>query len=257
MKNPDEFRLDDKVALITGGARGIGYAVAELFGAVGAKLAIADINPAEGEQAVARLRETGHQAIYLPGDLTDAEVAAETVAATVGEYGSLDVVVNSVGICENTDAVDIPAAEWRRVMDTNVDSLFWVCQAASRQMIGQGGGSIVNIGSGSGLVADKPQPQAHYNASKAAVHMMTKSLAVELAPRNIRVNAVAPGFVLTEMTKLGLSKTEWSSVWKENTPMKRFAEPEEIASAVLFLASSAASFITGSILVVDGGYTCW
>ena len=124
-------------------------------------------------------------------------------------------------------------------------------------MARHGGGSIVAIGSNSGVIVDKPQPQAHYNTSKAAVHQMVKSLAVEVAPHNIRVNAVAPGYVLTEMTKRGLSTSEWVKLWEEMTPMRRFAEPSEVAYTMLILAIDAASYVTGSILLVDGGYTCW
>jgi NAD(P)-dependent dehydrogenase (short-subunit alcohol dehydrogenase family) len=157
----------------------------------------------------------------------------------------------------NTDALEIPPEEWRSVMDVNVNAQFFAAQAFARKMVNAGGGSIVAIGSNSGFIVDKPQPRAHYNTSKAALHQMVKSLAVELAPHGIRVNAVAPGYVLTEMTKRGLGNAEWVKLWREMTPMGRFAEPAEIANVMLFLASDAASYVTGSVVLADGGYTCW
>ncbi len=173
------------------------------------------------------------------------------------DFGRVGVLFNCIGINPNTDFLEIPPEEWQDVMAVNVNAQFFVAQAFARQMARAGGGSIVAIGSNSGFTVDKPQPQAHYNTSKAAVHQMVKSMAIELAPHKIRVNAVAPGYVLTEMTKLGLSNAEWVKVWEEMTPMKRFAEPSEIANVMLFLASDAASYMTGSIVLVDGGYTCW
>lgn len=253
----DQFRLDGKVAAVTGGARGIGFAIAELAATAGADIAIIDILE-EGSDSAARLEAaSGRTVRAYRADLRD-PVAARAVAEDVErDFGRVGVLFNCIGINPNTDVLEIPAEEWRDVINVNVNAQFFIAQAFARQMARNGGGSIVSIGSDSGFIVDKPQPQAHYNTSKAAVHQMVKSMAVELAPHKIRVNAVAPGYVLTEMTRRGLSNTEWVKLWEEMTPMKRFAEPSEIANVMLFLASDAASYMTGSIVLVDGGYTCW
>ena len=196
-----------------------------------------------------------------PASLSDSITSSTRIGFSVhtveAEFGRVEVLFNCIGVNPNTPALEIPAEEWQTVMNVNVNGQFYAAQAFARQVARHGGGSIVAIGSNSGVIVDKPQPQAHYNTSKAAVHQMVKSLAVELAPHNIRVNAVAPGYVLTEMTKRGLSTSEWVKLWEEMTPMRRFAEPSEVAYTMLFLASDAASYVTGSILLVDGGYTCW
>lgn len=251
------FRLDGKVAVVTGAARGIGFAVAELLAKAGADVALIDLNAELGPAAAEKVGGAGRRTVFYPADLRESATSAGLVDKVAGDFGRIDILVNCVGINPNTDVLEISPEEWRQVQDVNVNAMFFTNQAFARHMAKHGGGSIVAIGSNSGFTVDKPQPQAHYNTSKAAVHQMVKSLAVELAPFKIRVNAVAPGYTLTEMTKLGLSKREWVEVWEEMTPMKRFAEPDEIAHAVLFLASDAASYCTGTILLVDGGYTCW
>lgn len=251
------FRLDGKVAVVTGAARGIGLAVAELLAGAGADMALVDLNAELGPAAAEKVGGGGRRAAFYPADLREPASSAGLVEKIAKDFGRIDILVNCVGINPNTDVLEISPEEWRDVQDVNVNAMFFTNQAFARHMAKHGGGSIVAIGSNSGFTVDKPQPQAHYNASKAAVHQMVKSMAVELAPVRIRVNAVAPGYTLTEMTKLGLSKREWVEVWEEMTPMKRFAEPDEIAHAVLFLASDAASYCTGTVLLVDGGYTCW
>jgi NAD(P)-dependent dehydrogenase (short-subunit alcohol dehydrogenase family) len=258
MTTIDKFKLTDNTAVVTGGARGIGYAVAELSASVGADIAIIDILEDVGEESARRLAESsGRKVKFYKADLRDPTDAQEVAAKIEDEFGRVHVLFNCVGVNPNTQVLEISAEEWRNVMNVNVNGQFFVAQAFARQMARHGGGSIVAIGSNSGFIVDKPQPQAHYNTSKAAVHQMVKSLAVELAPHKIRVNAVAPGYVLTEMTKLGMSTSEWVKQWEEMTPMRRFAEPSEIAYTMLFLASDAASYVTGTILLVDGGYTCW
>ena len=161
------------------------------------------------------------------------------------------------GICFNKEAEKVKKKEWDKVINININSMFYVCKEFGKIFIKQKKGTIVNIGSNSGLIVDKPQPQASYNASKAAVHQLTKSLACEWSKYNIRVNAIAPGYVATEMTLLGRKKPHWFKYWIEMTPMKRLAEPSEIASVALFLASESSSYCTGSIISVDGGYTSW
>jgi NAD(P)-dependent dehydrogenase (short-subunit alcohol dehydrogenase family) len=254
----NKFKLDGKTAVVTGGARGIGYAVAELSASVGADIAIIDILEELGVDAARRLAaSTGRKVHFYKADLRDPASAQEAAAKVEAEFGRVHVLFNCIGVNPNTHVLEIPAEEWQNVMNVNVNGQFFIAQAFAKQMVRHGGGSIVAIGSNSGFIVDKPQPQAHYNTSKAAVHQMVKSLAVELAPHKIRVNAVAPGYVLTEMTKLGVSTSEWVKQWEEMTPMHRFAEPSEVAYTMLFLASDAASYVTGAILLVDGGYTCW
>jgi len=254
----DRFLLTGKVAVVTGGARGIGRAIADLASTAGADIAIIDVLDVEGRaSAEAIATATGRRAGFYKADLRDPTQVATVAASVEREFGKVSVLFNCIGICSNTCALEISPQEWREVIDVNVNAQFFVAQAFARQMATNGGGSIVAIGSNSGFTVDKPQPQSHYNTSKAAVHQMVKSLAVELAPHNIRVNAVAPGYVLTEMTKRGLNNPEWARQWEEMTPMHRFAEPSEIANVMLFLASDAASYMTGSIVLVDGGYTCW
>jgi NAD(P)-dependent dehydrogenase (short-subunit alcohol dehydrogenase family) len=254
----DKFGLDGKAAVVTGGARGIGYAVAELSASVGADIAIIDILGDVGVEAARKLStSSGKKVQFYKADLRDPGQAKEVAAKVEADFGKVDVLFNCIGINPNTDVLEISPEEWTNVMNVNVNGQFFIAQAFGKQMARHGGGSIVAIGSNSGFIIDKPQPQAHYNTSKAAVHQMVKALAVELAPHKIRVNAVAPGYVMTEMTKRGLSTQEWVKMWEEMTPMHRFADPSEIAYTMLFLASDAASYVTGAILLVDGGYTCW
>jgi NAD(P)-dependent dehydrogenase (short-subunit alcohol dehydrogenase family) len=171
------------------------------------------------------------------------------------EFGRIDILVNNAGDCVHRPALDVPDEEWHHVIDVNLNGL-WLCSTAvAPYQIDQGGGVIVNIGSISAQIVNRPQWQPAYNASKAAVHQLTKSLAAEWAPHNIRVNALAPGYVKTEMAPV--DRPEFRQHWIEDAPMRRYATPEEIAPSVVYLASDASSFMTGSVLVVDGGYTIW
>ena len=254
----DKFRLDGKTAVVTGGARGIGYAVAELSAAAGADIAIIDVLGDLAQESAAKLEaESGRKVRAYTADLVDPDQVANVVKQIEADFGRVQVLHNCIGINPNTPALEITPQEWTRVLQVNVNGQFFVAQAFAKHMAAHGGGSIVAIGSNSGFIVDKPQPQAHYNTSKAAVHHMVKTLAIELAPNKIRVNAVAPGYVMTELTKRGLSNQEWVAMWEEMTPMRRFADPKEIAYTMVFLASDAASYVTGAILLVDGGYTCW
>lgn len=254
----DRYGLAGRTAIVAGGARGMGRAVAELAASTGADIAIVDILAAETQETAAHIEATyGRKAKGYVADLSDPAEAKKAVDAAIAEFGRLGVLFNCTGIAHNTDVLDIPPDEWARVMNVNINAQFYVAQPVARHMAENGGGSIVCIGSNSGFIVDRPQPQAHYNASKAAVHQMVKSLACELGPKNVRVNAVAPGFIVTEMTKLGMSSPEWLSTWTENTPIGRLGKPDEIANVMLFLASDASSFMTGSIVIADGGYTAW
>ena len=174
---------------------------------------------------------------------------------TLEEHGRLDILVNNAGVAQHGETHEFDDGLLDKIMDINVDVVFQMCRSALPTMIKQKEGAILNIGSMSGIVSNIPQPQVAYNASKAAVHMMTKSLASDYAEHNIRVNAIAPGYIRTEMTNLPKENEHWYQTWNELTPMNRMAEPHEIASAALFLCSPASSYVTGEVLVVDGGYT--
>ncbi len=244
----DLFRLDGKTALVTGAAQGIGFEIARGLAEAGAKVIIADVNPETGEAAASSIGATFERL-----NVTDSGAVRDLAA----KLGALDVLVNNAGIVRNVPSEDISDADWEVVMSVNVNGLFWCCREFGRRMLDAGSGSIVSTASMSGLISNHPQPQAGYNASKAAVIHLTRSLAGEWADRGVRVNAVAPGYTATPMTLLGLETPEWRETWLRETPMGRLAEPREIAPAVLYLASDASSFVTGHTLVVDGGYTAW
>lgn len=249
----DKFRLDGQVALITGGTRGIGLAIAQAFGEAGARLVISARTPVP--EAEASLREAGYQVDFVAADMADPEAADRLVGETVERAGGIDVLVNNAGIAVHGDSEQFDDSRWRTVMSLNVDSVFRACRAALPHMRRKGSGAILNVGSISGLVSNIPQNQVAYNASKAAVHMMTKSLASEFAAQGIRINAIAPGYIETDMSRGGIADTEMFAVWRRMTPMDRVGQPEEVATAALFLCSPAGSYVTGEVLVVDGGYT--
>lgn len=253
----EKYNLDGRIAVVTGGGRGIGLEICRALGEAGATMVIADVNEESAVAAAQALANEGIEAEARALDVTDAAAVTELAADIHGRHGRVDILVNNAGIGRNTDAIDTTDEEWRAIIDVDLNGVFYCARAFGKYMVEHGSGSVVNLGSMSGIIANKPQPQAAYNASKAAVHLLTKSLACEWASHNVRVNALAPGYVATEMTRPGREKKEWYSMWLEMTPMKRCAEPDEIASAALFLASDASSFITGSVLVVDGGYTAW
>jgi NAD(P)-dependent dehydrogenase (short-subunit alcohol dehydrogenase family) len=211
------FRLDSKVALITGGSRGIGLAIAHAFGEAGARLYLSARSG--GAEAEAELRAAGYDATFIAADLADPAAPGKLVAAVLERAGQLDVLVNNAGVAIHGDTVDFSDADLQRLMALNVDAVFRCCRAAIPAMRVQGGGTIVNLGSMSGIASNIPQNQVAYNTSKAAVHMMTKSLASELALDNIRVNALAPGYIQTEMSQGGIDSPEWWPTWREMTPM--------------------------------------
>ena len=253
-----KYDLAGQTAVVTGGGQGIGFACAQALGEAGARVVVAELLPERVEQAVAQLRGLGVDASGVMLNVTDS-AAVEALAAKVeAEHGGATILVNNAGVAfSDVRAEDTTDEHWRRHMDVNLDGLFWCCRSFGKRMLGRGKGAIVNIGSMSGLVVNKPQPQSFYNASKAAVHHLTKSLAAEWGARGVRVNAVAPTYIATPLTLFGTQRKEMSDVWLEMTPMGRIGQPEEIASVVLFLASDASSLLTGSIVVADGGYTCW
>jgi NAD(P)-dependent dehydrogenase (short-subunit alcohol dehydrogenase family) len=248
------FDLTGKTALVTGGNQGLGQAFALGLAAAGARVAIAGRRQQANEEAVASAAEAGHTLVAVTADITDNGQVDTMVAETLSAFdGRIDILVNNAGTCYHAPSFEVTDSEWSDVFDLNVRALWKTSLAVGRTMREQGSGSIVNIGSMSGLIVNRPQWQPAYNASKAAVHHLTKSLAVEWAPYGIRVNALAPGYVKTAMAPV--DDPQFRRMWIEDAPQQRAALPEEIAPSVVFLASDAASFITGSVLVADGGYT--
>jgi len=244
------FGLDGRLALVTGGAGGIGRAVCERFAASGARVIVADLDEAAGSGLADRI---GGRFERL--DVTDADAVAACAERLADELGALDVLVANAGIVLNAPALETDMADWHRVIDVNLHGVFNTARAFGRHMVAAGRGSIVCTSSMCGGIVVRPQGQIAYNASKAAVDMLSRSLAVEWARSGVRVNAVAPGYTATELTLAGRSRPEWFDAWLAGTPMGRLGTPEEIADSVQFLASDAAGFITGSVLAVDGGYT--
>jgi NAD(P)-dependent dehydrogenase (short-subunit alcohol dehydrogenase family) len=254
----EKYDLTGRLAVITGGGRGIGLACAEALAQMGARIIILERDEAAGTEGVASLTAQGADAAWRLVDVTDEAAVAAVAEAIEQEVGPVDTLICCAGIAiSGVPAEAVTPAQWRQVLDVNLNGVFWACQAFGRFMLTRQRGTIVNIGSMSGLVVNKPQEQASYNASKAAVHHLTKSLAAEWATRGVRVNAVAPTYIDTPMTRYGMQDEAMKHAWLESTPMGRVGRTDEIASVVLFLASEASSLLTGSIVVADAGYTCW
>ena len=254
----ERFNLKGRVAVVTGGAQGIGLACVEALSEAGGYVYIADRNLKIAQEAQTAIKAKGYEGDVIEMEVTDSRQVDAAAARVMAEKGRVDILVCNAGIARSeTPAEDVTDEHWLNVIDINLNGLFWCCRAFGRPMLAAGRGSIVNLGSMSGYIVNKPQPQAYYNASKAAVHHLTKSLAAEWAARGVRVNAVAPTYINTPMTALGKTNQPMFDAWIDGTPMARMGEPDEIAAVVLFLASDASSLLTGSIVLADGGYTCW
>ena len=249
------MRLEGKVALISGGARGMGAAEAKLFTREGAKVVIGDLLEEEGRQVEAEIGEAGGQAIFLRLDVTSESDWNNAVAAAVSRFGKLDILVNNAGINGGAGRVVETTVEvWDRVMGVNAKGVFLGTKAAIPEMRRAGGGSIINISSMWGLVGSAFGPTA-YHASKGAVRLFTKSTAIQYAREGIRANSVHPGIIETPMTEANLADPERNKKWISGTPLGRLGEPDDVAYGVLFLATDESSFMTGSELVIDGGWT--
>jgi NAD(P)-dependent dehydrogenase (short-subunit alcohol dehydrogenase family) len=247
--------LKDKVALITGGASGIGRSTAILFAQEGAAVVIVDIDSESGQSAAQEVQAAGGQAIFIPGDVTQAVDCQRAVEASVAAFGGLDILFNNAGIIRRADVLSTTEAEWDRVMDVNVKSIFLMSKYAIPYMIKRGAGSIINTSSGWGLKGGGNA--VSYCASKGAVTNMTRAMAIDHGKDNIRVNAICPGDTDTPMLHNEASQLgqDYGKFLTESAdrPLRRYAQPIEIARSVLFLASQAASFVTGAALAVDGG----
>lgn len=250
--NAVNFALADKVTVITGASQGIGAACAERFAREDAPLALWDVDDARGKALAERLTADGRRAIYLHCDVSRAEEVRAAVDATVAEFNRIDVLVNNAGIFRAAEFLDVTEADWDTVLDVNLKGGFLVGQACARVMAVQGSGAIVNMSSVNGIMAIPAI--ASYNASKGGINQLTRAMALALADKGIRVNAVAPGTIATELAAQAVLTSEQAKQRiLSRTPMKRLGEPGEVADVVAFLASEAASYLTGQVVYCDGG----
>ena len=254
----DKIKITGKTAIVTGGHSGIGRGISEALCQAGANLVIAGRREELGQQVADEISKSCNvKAIFVKTDITVMADIQNLVDVTVKTFGSIDILVNCSGTVHHENAEDVSYENWRKIMDVNLDGLFFVSQAVGRVMIAQKRGNIINISSNSDNLVMTPQTQASYNASKAGVDMVTKCLAYEWAKHNIRVNAVAPGYVKTDIlpdTKDDNGRP-WLDIWHDMIPLGRMGTPQEIAAMVLYIASDMSPFLTGSVLLMDGGYS--
>jgi len=251
----DKFSLKGKVAVVTGGNRGIGRAIAGGFAEAGATVVIAARNDKKSAEAATEIEASGGRAIAVTSDVSDRAQIERMIDTVTSDVGPIDVLVNNAGIGFHADALTLRDSEFSRLFGINLEGVWMTSQIVGRGMTRRRSGSIINIGSISGLIINRPQWHSPYGISKAAVHHLTRSLAAEWSQYGVRVNAIAPGYVKTEIASTEYQ--EYRRYWKDEVPMQRYGSPDEIAPAALYLASDASSFMTGEVIVIDGGYTLY
>jgi len=254
----ERMRLDGKVGFVTGGARGIGKCTATAFAEAGADVAIVDMDIEEAKKTAAEIAEaTGRKTIAIKTDVTDEQQVNDMVKQVVSELGGLHFCHANAGICINEAADKMTYAQWLKVINVNLNSIFLTDTIAGKYMLENGGGSIINTASMSAHIVNVPQPQCAYNASKAGVIQLTKSLAVEWAKRNVRVNSISPGYIATELISTNQTLVPLIEKWNAYSPIGRMGKPEELMSICVYLAGDTCAFTTGSDFILDGAFTCF
>ncbi len=248
------FELQGRKAIVTGGAKGIGKAAVKGLAEQYVDVALVDIDAQWAQKTVEEINAIGRGKVFFVScDVTKPDAVKAMVQTVVEKFGRIDICFNNAGIAINQPAEEMSYENWMKLMDLNLNAVFLVAQAVGNVMIKQKSGSIINTASMSGRVVNFPQPQVGYNASKAAVMQLSKSMAVEWVRHNVRVNSLSPGYIYTEMTCLG--KEEWRKVWEENCPMLRMGYPQELVGMLLYLSSDYASFLTGQDILIDGAFS--
>ena len=254
----EKMRLDGKKGFVTGAARGIGKSTATAFAEAGADVAIVDLDIAEAKKTAQELADkTGRKVIAVGCDCTNPEQVDAMVEQVIEELGGLDFCHNNAGICINAPAEEMTYDQWNKVININLNGVFLTDIAAGKYMLAHGGGSIINTASMSAHIVNVPQPQCAYNASKAAVIQLTKSLAIEWAKKGVRVNSISPGYIGTELTLNSPTLIPLIEKWNEMAPLGRMGKPEELQAICVYLAGDASSFTTGADFVIDGAFTCF
>jgi NAD(P)-dependent dehydrogenase (short-subunit alcohol dehydrogenase family) len=253
----EKLRLDDKKTFVTGGARGIGYSIATALAEAGADVALVDTDEAIAKESAEKIAgATGRKIIAVKADVTKKTEVDAMIDAVLKVFGRIDAAFCNAGICMNIPAEDMSLEDWNKVINVNLTGVFLTAQAAGKQMIKQGGGSIINTASMSAHIVNVPQPQCSYNASKAGVIQLTRSLAVEWALKNVRVNCISPGYIATDLTLSSPVLKPFIEKWNAVSPIRRLGKPEELQAIAVYLAGDSSAFTTGSDFVIDGAFTC-
>ncbi|SCP97714.1 glucose 1-dehydrogenase [Anaerobium acetethylicum] len=253
----ERMRLDGKTAFVTGGARGIGKSIATAIAEAGSNVAIIDLDIEEAKKTADEIAKLGVKTIAIKADVTKEEDVDNMIKVILDTFGKLDVAFCNAGICLNIPAEEMTYDQWKKVIDINLNGVFLSSQAAAKVMLKQGKGSIINTASMSGHIVNVPQPQCSYNASKAGVIMLTKSMAVEFAKKGVRVNSISPGYIGTELTLESPTLKPLIEQWNAMSPVGRMGRPDELQAIAVYLAGDTSDFTTGSDFIIDGAFSCF